>query len=214
MSQFGPEHGIDQSREFSKISASSKQQQIAKNTFLESEFKYPNSPICQIDYTVFVRNKIKVSDYLVEILGDNATILMSPEDCGFDFNSYVPQVNKVSLHLFMNCMSRPVQDQNLKEKGLEFADPLQALIVCAVVIKKAKDAGIDFTKSLYTLETEQKESFNSLDPNERQLVHKLYWSTLRTAANAVLIGRGGHIWISSDVGYNVPPSENAFPLST
>lgn len=77
------------------------------------------------------------------------------------------------------------QEDDFKGVGLEFADDMQATIVCAILVKKARDAGLDLKEEAYSWEEKQSAAVNLLNESELELLTNLKDGVVRTRSGAL-----------------------------
>ena len=94
--------------------------------------------------------KQSVRAVLTELLGrDQAKQLLKDrcDNTNAKLGRIAPSQNGATFFPKSNRKSRSTQDADFKAAGLSgFADDLQATLVCAALVRRARDAGIDLTK--------------------------------------------------------------------
>ena len=188
---------------------------VCKRTYPDA--RPGHGPHEAIVVTVTEPRQIKVSDLLVELLGEaDAAALIAQWGDRVDFSEDAPTSNSVVLFLDSNNKRRTTQEEDFKGAGLTFADDIQATIVCAVLVKKARDAGLDLSKDASTWEQDQSAALSRLDPLQIDLLSKLHVGYVRSCSGALRVDGNGRLraYDLDDRGYaniwafgGVPPVE-------
>jgi hypothetical protein len=156
------------------------------------------APHPAINFSVAVNSDVVASAHLRELLGEDATVLMSDWGDRIDFTKYAPTSNKVTLLIDSNNKDRTTQDEDFKASGLEFADDLQATIVCATLVKKAKDAGLDLREVASSWKENQSEAISQLNEAELDLLTKLRDGVVRSRSGALAVDSDGRLRVFND----------------
>lgn len=150
-----------------------------------------------IDFSVVVNRDVAAVTYLRELLGADAEGLMSDLRDQIDFRKNVPGSNKATLVLDSNEKNRETQDQSLKASGLEFADDLQATIVCATLFAKARAAGLPLTEVTSCWKVSYRDAVSKLDEKEIDLLTKLTDGKVRSRSFEFFFNDWGRLRASS-----------------
>jgi hypothetical protein len=166
-----------------------------------------------IDYSVIIDREIKCSELLVALLGDkDASTLMSGWHPRVDFTANVPTEIQVTLYQESNNKARnraqahkndtTTQLEDFQNSGLQFADDLQAMIVCATLVNKAKVVGLNLGSETSVWHKEHLKALGQLAPLEIELLIKLRDGFIRTASAALGIDIFGQIRASQFSAYS------------
>ena len=159
-----------------------------------------------IDFSVVVNRDVSAMTYLREFLGADAEGLMGALHDKIDFRKNVPGSNKATLLLDSNEKNREGQVQSLKASGLEFADDLQAAIVCATVFRKAIGVGLCLTESTSCWKVSYKDAVSKLDEKEIDLLTKLRDGSVRSRSFDFFFSDWGRLCASSTPSNTHPNS--------
>lgn len=151
------------------------------------------APHPAINFSVAVNSNVGAAAHLRELLGEDATVLMSDWGGRIDFTKNAPDSNKATLLIDSNNKSCTTQGEDFKTLGLEFADDLQATIVCATLVKKAKDAGLDLSKDASSWKENQSEAISQLNEAELDLLTKLRDDVVRSRSGALHVDGYGRL---------------------
>jgi hypothetical protein len=146
-----------------------------------------------IDFNVTVNSREQARVLLVELLGNDATMLISDWGNRVNFDQETPTNNKVVLFTESNNKVRNSQHDDFKAAGLQFADDLQATIVCATLVNKAKEVGLNLSKAASTWHNQQSAALEKLSPSEVDLLTKLRDGVVRTSSGALNVFDGGRL---------------------
>ena len=157
-----------------------------------------------IDFSVTLDPKIVAADHLRELLGEeDAKVVMSDWGNRIDFTKNVSGSNKAALFIDSNNKARnrdfaakgasTTQEEDFKASGLEFADDLQATIICATLVKKAKDAGLDLSEDASSWKNDQPEALSQLNEAELDLLTKLRDGVVRSRSGALDVDDDGRL---------------------
>ena len=130
---------------------------------------------------------------LSELLGaDDAALLIADwRDRGITFNDNAPSESDATFFPSSNNKTRLTQKADFKAAGLRgMADDLQATLICAVLVRKARDAGIDPTKPSKEW---NKTAAANLNPQELGLLIKLRDGLVRTCFGALGVYAGDRL---------------------
>lgn len=145
-----------------------------------------------IDYTVRVNREITARNLLTELLGNDAEILMIDWADRIDFTKQVPTTSSVALFLNSNYKDRYTQGIDFEKSGITFADDLEATIVCATLVKKAKDAGLDLSQNFKSWKSNS-EALCKLTETEQALLSKLRDGVVRSRSGALVVADVGRL---------------------
>jgi len=165
------------------------------------------APHPAINFSVAVNSDVVAAALLKELLGEDATVLMSDWGNLIDFTKNAPDSNKATLLIDSNNKNRTTQGEDFKASGLEFADDLQATIVYATLVKKAKDAGLDLRDAASSWKNSWKanqlEAIRKLSSEELDLLTKLRDGIVRTRSRALYVDYNGRLRVIhyDDQGY-------------
>lgn len=162
------------------------------------------APHPAINFSVAVNSDVVAAAHLRELLGEDATVLMSDWGNRIDFTKNVPDSNKATLFKYSNNKNPTTQGEDFKASGLEFADDLQATIVCATLVKKAKDAGLDLSKDASSWKENQSEAISQLNEAELDLLTKLRDGLVRSRSGALYVRDFGRLRANDDYDYSYP----------
>lgn len=156
-----------------------------------------------IEFNVTVNSRVMASVLLEELLGNDAAVLISDWGNHVNFDQQAATDNKVVLFTKSNNKARntkyaetgdkTTQQDDFKAAGLQFADDLQATIVCATLVKKAKEVGLDLSKAASTWQSQQWEALGKLHPLEVDLLAKLKDGVVRTSSGALIVSDIGRL---------------------
>lgn len=162
------------------------------------------APHPAINFSVAVNSDVVAAAHLRELLGEDATVLMSDWEDQIDFTTNAPESNKATLLIDSNNKNRQTQGEDFKASGLEFADDLQATIVCATLVKKAKDAGLDLSKGASSWKENQSEAISQLNEAELDLLTKLRNGVVRSRSGALGVYDDGRLRVNRYLGGSYP----------
>ena len=145
--------------------------------------------------TVSVSPGIIASKFLMDCLGEaDARQLMLDWGDRVDFGKMVPAINEVVLFSDSNNKARDAksayrgaettQEADFKASHLNFADDLQAIIVCAVLVKKAREAKLNLSAASTSWSTNQPNALNKLTETEIGVLKPLR-GVVRTLSGAL-----------------------------
>ena len=173
------------------------------------------SPHQATDFKASVNPSVNADKFLVESLGQaDAKQLMLDWGGRVDFRIAAPNSNEVTLFHESNNKARnadfaprgakTTQVADLKAAGLDFADDLQATIVCAALVKKARDAGLSLIKDASSWRVEQGEALAKLNEAEIDLLTKLRTGAVRTCSGALGVDDDGRLRAFNFFAYDFP----------
>ena len=162
------------------------------------------APHPALNFSVIEEREISAADLLKELLGEeDADFLIKELRHYFDSTKCAPGSNKVAFFLDSDkkardkkskgLLERTTQEKDFQASGLEFADDLQAIIVCATLVKKAKDAGLDLTKGLLYWKNDQSEAVSKLNEMELVLLGALSTGAVRSRSLDISIQADGRL---------------------
>ena len=168
---------------------------------LESERRYYQdnrrgfAPHPAIDFTVKEDREISRADLLIDLLGEDAAVLMSDWGNRIDFTKNASGSSKVALFIDSNYKARnedyaeegaiTTQDEDLRRSDLDFADDWEATKICAAVLKKAKNAGLDLSTDASSWKNDQSEAVGKLDDTDLDLLAKLRDGSVRSRSGGL-----------------------------
>jgi len=170
--------------------------------------EYPDNrddfpPHRAIDFKVTQDRQIQTGDLLEKLLGKDAAILRQDWGVRINFDKDAPSANQAVLFRESNNKARnrahaktgdkTTQEEDFKAAGLDFADDTQATIVCATLVRKAKDAGLDISKGASTWKSKQPDALVKLNESEIDLLTKLRDGVVRSRSGALGVGDLGRL---------------------
>ncbi len=135
---------------------------------------------------------------------EDSVTLMRDWGSRIDFDQMAPSQNEAILFNDSNSKARnreyaasdatTTQEEDLKAAGLGgFADDLQATIVCAALVRKAKDAGLILSEPADSWRKDQSEVVKKLSDQELDLLTKLRNGVVRTLSGALIVLDDGRL---------------------
>ena len=142
-----------------------------------------------------------VREVLSELLGaeQGERLIAAWAERGVTINGPVPEVCGFVFFPSSNNRTRARQDADFERAGLAgLADDLEATLVCAALVQKARDAGIDLSDSSVNWPSTAKLADEELD-----LLTKLRHGMVRTLSGALCVQSGGwlHAHYSHILGF-------------
>ena len=168
-----------------------------------------------IDFTASLKLPCGARDLLVAHLGKAGADLLISDWSGrvsFDNTVMVPKTNQAVLFVDSNNKARnrkyaesgakTTQEEDFRAAGLEFADDLQATIICATLVGKAKHIGLDISKEASSWKEKQAAAVNQLSEAEFELLSKLRDGEVRSRSGALRVDVTGRLRASGFDGYS------------
>lgn len=115
------------------------------------------APHPAIQFWVQVHQNVAASVYLRGVLGQDSSLVINEWGARLDFTKCVPRFNVATLLLDSHSKPRnrdhaqrdekATQQDDLSALGFTWADDLQATVVCATLVSRAKEAGLDLSEN-------------------------------------------------------------------
>lgn len=157
-----------------------------------------NSKHLAIHYKVELGEDVtgSANDLLNNLLGSSAgEKLYQDLRYATDFRVPPPRVSEVVL--FNDSNNKPkkgdgdTQESDFKSRGLRFADDLQGVIVCATLVRRAEDAGLNLCRNSSYWQESQSGTLDQFTASEQLLLFKLRDGGVRTNSHTIGINASG-----------------------
>lgn len=170
--------------------------------------EYPDSrqgfdPHKAIEFNLTSNRQITAINLMEELIGKDAAFVVSFDRYSRVFGESAETKNQVVLFLNSNSKARDpehavdgvstTQQQDFTSSGFQFAEDSKALIVCAALVRKAKDNGLDLSKPACSWQEEQPEGLRKMNPLEINLLEKLRSGVVRIFSGNLEIDEGGNL---------------------
>ncbi|MDC0358197.1 hypothetical protein OAO01_05215 [Oligoflexia bacterium] len=162
---------------------------------------------------VTMSETVRASALLKEILGTDANRVMTDwaKVADISFDGDTPLKCEAIVFHDSNCKStckkaRMISGRGRRERSSQeedfnaarpklagFADDVEATIVCAALVRKAKDAGLDLRAEAKTWEVDQKVALEKLSAAEIYLLTLLRVNQVRTYSGTLYIDESGRL---------------------
>ena len=155
-----------------------------------------------ISFSLTLPPNLPAAAVLIELLNlDEAVELLKDflQNNRLTFPESAPAVSRATFFPLSNWKSRSMQDAGFKAAGLNgFADDIQATLICAALVRKATDAGIDPMKGSVGWD---KAAAAQLKPEELDLLAKLRDGEVRISSGFLSIDELGRLHYYSSYYY-------------